>query len=106
LRITTNQDSTTATLKLEGRLAAAWVPECMQALESVLPSLGAKQLCLDLRDLTFVDRRGAQLLSEIYKEHRVQFLTSTPLTKYFAEQAINASNAEIAKGDKGDGRVQ
>ena len=97
LRITINQDSTTATVKLEGRLATAWVPECMQALQSLLPGLGAKQLCLDLRGLTFVDRRGEQLLAELYKEHRAQFLTSTPLTKYFAEQAINTSNAEIPK---------
>ena len=92
LRITTNQDTTTAILKLEGRLAGSWIPECVQALESLAASLGPKKLCLDLRGLTFVDQNGAELLAEIYRKHRAEFLTNTPLTKYFAEQAVRTGN--------------
>ena len=106
LRITINENSTTATLKLEGRLAAAWVSECSLAWQSVVPNLGNKQLCLDLRSLTFVDRSGAELLSQIYRQHRAQFLTSTPLTKYFAEQAIRTSHSGSDVPDTGDGKFE
>jgi ABC-type transporter Mla MlaB component len=88
LRITIKQDPTTATLKLEGRLAGPWIAECVQAWQTLAPSLGPKTLHVDLCGLTFVDRGGADLLAEIYSKHRAQFLTNTPLTKYFAEQAI------------------
>lgn len=101
LRITINQDPTTATLKLEGRLAGPWIQECVQAWQSLAPSLGPKKLQVDLRGLTFVDRGGAELLTEIYNKHRAEFLTNTPLTKYFAEQAIRTCadrGAESAGG--------
>lgn len=106
LRITINQDSTTTTLKLEGRLVAAWVAECLQAWQSIVPVLAAKTLCIDLRGLTFVDRNGAELLSQIYRTNHPQFLTSTPLTKYFAEQAIHTSHSGSDVPDTGDGKFE
>lgn len=96
----------TATLKLEGRLAGAWIPECVHAWQSLAPSLGPKQLWLDLRGLTFVDRNGAELLAEIYRKHRAQFLTNTPLTKYFAEQAVRASSDLDSAPLKGNGKAR
>ena len=100
MRITIDQTSTTATIKVEGRLAAAWIPECLKAWQSLVPELGAKQLWVDVRGLTFVDRSGAEILSEIYKQHRAKFITSTPLTKYFAEQAIRTGNTKLSSRDK------
>lgn len=96
LKITVNQDNTAATLKLEGRLAGAWIPECVRAWQELAPSLGPKKLRLDLRGLTFVDSDGALLLSEIYRKNRPQFLTNTPLSKYFAEQAIRTGSEPIS----------
>ena len=101
LKITINQDTTTAILKLEGRLAGSWIPECEQALQSLAPSLGPKKLCLDLRGLTFVDQNGAELLAGIYRKHRAEFLTNTPLTKYFAEQAVRTGN-DSGKHSRGE----
>lgn len=92
-------------MKLEGRLAAAWISECLRAWQSLVPDLATKELWLDVRGLTFVDQNGAELLSEIYKQHPAKFITSTPLTKYFAEQAIRAGSAKSFSRDKRDKTV-
>lgn len=104
LKITVNQDNTAATLKLEGRLAGAWIPECVRVWQELAPSLGPKKLRLDLRGLTFVDSDGARLLSEIYRKNRPQFLTNTPLSKYFAEQAIRTGSERISGSQGTNGR--
>lgn len=104
LKITVNQDNTAATLKLEGRLAGAWIPECARAWLELAQSLGPKKLRVDLRGLTFVDRDGAQLLSEIYRENRPQFLTNTPLSKYLAEQAIRTGSEPISDSQDANGK--
>ena len=88
LRVTKIEEKTTTTLKLEGRLAGLWVNECLEAWQALTPTLKEKELCLDIRDVTFVDRKGAKLLAEIYKEHCAHFLTGNPLTRHFADQAI------------------
>jgi anti-anti-sigma regulatory factor len=102
MRITIDQTSTTATMKLEGRLAAAWISECFRAWQSLIPDLVSKEFWLDVRGLTFVDHSGAELLSEICKQHPAKFITSTPLTKYFAEQALRAGSAKLFSRDKRD----
>jgi len=106
LRITINQDPTTATLKLEGRLAGPWIPECVQAWQSLVPTLGPKKLHVDLCGLTFIDQSGAELLAQIYKKHSAQFLTNTPLTKYFAEQAIRTSAERAKESNKENGKAR
>ena len=103
LRITTNRDSATATLKFEGRVAGAWISECFRAWQSLIPDLGTRKLCIDLRGVTFVDDDGARFLAEIYREHRAQFLTNSPLTRYFAESAIDHSTGAIGTSAKRDG---
>ena len=82
------------TLKLDGRVTGAWVNECMQAWQTLVPCLGSDELWLDIRGVTFVDKNGVRLFAEIYRKNHVQFLTNTPLTEYFAEQAILSSRSE------------
>ena len=106
MRITVDQDSdlVTTTLRLAGRLADAWVFECSRAWQALAPNLSSRQLCVDLRDVTFVDQSGAQLLAEIYQKHHAQFLANTPLTKYYAEQAVgDHQDAVSAKAKTADG---
>lgn len=91
LKITSNEGKTSTTLRLEGRLAGVWVNECLQAWKALIPTIQEKQFLVDIRDLTFVDRNGAELLAEICSQHDTQFLTGGPLTEYFANQAIGAS---------------
>lgn len=74
------------------------VEECKKAWLAWKPSLRAKALCVDLREVLFVDERGLQLLREIHEATSAEFLTSTPLTAYFAEQAVRRA----AKNGKGE----
>lgn len=91
LRITKTEERATTTLKLEGRLAGPWVHECSEVWKALSPDLQGRKLCVDIRDVTFVDQPGEQLLAEMYKQHDVRFLTGSLLTRHFAEQAIKAS---------------
>jgi anti-anti-sigma regulatory factor len=62
LRITkVAEDSSTVTMKLEGKLASDWVPllegECLTCLEK-------RKVLLDFSEVTFVDGPGVELLSK------------------------------------------
>ena len=67
LRITkVAEDSSTVTMKLEGKLAADWVPllegECLTCLNEKLKVL------LDCSEVTFIDGRGVELLNKLGEE--------------------------------------
>ena len=78
-------------MKLEGRMVGAWVGECKRAWLTLESSLSPKKLSLDLRGVTFVDEAGLQLLREIYRATRAEMIANSPLTKHFAEQAMQAT---------------
>ncbi len=64
LRITKiAEDSSTITMKLEGKLASDWVPlletECLSCLKE------KREVLLDFSDVTFVDGRGAMVLEKL-----------------------------------------
>ncbi len=64
LRITkVAEDSSTVTMKLEGKLASDWVPllegECLTCLK------GKRTVLLDFSEVTFVDGRGVEMLSKL-----------------------------------------
>ncbi len=64
LRITkVAEDSSTVTMKLEGKLASDWVPllegECLTCLK------GKRKVLLDFSEVTFVDSRGAEVVNKL-----------------------------------------
>ena len=66
LRISVSeQDPSCRIIKLEGKLLQAWVDEvhrfCVEAEDGSLPSL-------DLSGLSFVDRRGAEMLQQLLRQ--------------------------------------
>lgn len=68
LRITKTLESRSlVTLKVEGRIVSEWVPvlkeECLRALRE------RQQVRLDLSDVSFIDRRGAEMLKQIESEN-------------------------------------
>jgi len=75
-------------MTLEGRMVGPWVAECRQTWTKLLSSLSRRKLALDLCSVTFIDESGLELLREIYRATRADMITSSPLTKHFAEQAI------------------
>lgn len=102
MRITIQEDANSVTMKVEGRIARHTMPEFSRAWHSLAPSLGSRRLSIDLRNVTFVDGDGQQILREIYEKKRPDFLTSTPLTQYFAEEAMRVSTTDgpPSKGGK------
>ena len=85
-------------MKFEGKMVGPWVEECRQAWLALVPSVPSKKLCLDLCGVTFVDASGTQLLREIYRATSADMFTNSPLTKYFAEQAMRQTARNKRKG--------
>lgn len=98
LRITVHNSDKTQTILLEGKISGPWVEEVDRTWHSLAPTLGAKKLQLDLRNVDFVDAKGTKLLRDIYREAKAFFLTDSPLTQHFADAAMRSSG----KNEKGE----
>ena len=57
------------TLRLEGEITGPWVDETNRACERVLAR--GEHIRMDLRDVTFVDRAGVELLQRLKKGRAV-----------------------------------
>jgi anti-anti-sigma regulatory factor len=98
LRITIQEGEWAQTIKLEGKITGPWVEEFNRTWHSLAPSLGSKRLYLDLRGVVFVDAKGKQLLREIYQRTNASFLVDSPLTQYFADDAMQQSRKDGEEG--------
>jgi hypothetical protein len=99
LKITVSEEPERMTMKLEGRIVGPWVHELERAWRSLLASLGAKKLRVDLCGIDHIAPDGRQVLAEIYNTTGADFLADTPMTKYFADEA----QLQNPKGSKGGG---
>jgi hypothetical protein len=88
LRITIRESASAETIQLEGKIVGPWVEELSRAWHSVEPLLGSRELHLDLRGIAFVDKEGRRLLREIYQKTNAFFLANSPLTQYYADDAM------------------
>jgi hypothetical protein len=88
LRISTEQNVVSLAIALEGRIAGPWVAALSQTWQESAPSLGKRELLIDLRNTTDADAIGIRLLREIYSQTAARFLTGNPWTKYLAEEII------------------
>src|SRR5215470_2301720 len=91
LRITVDEGPRAVTIKLEGKVVGSWVGEFDRTWHSLEHVWGSKRFSLDLRDVSFVDAEGRQLMHEIYRRTGAAFLTNSPLTTYFAEEAMQTT---------------
>jgi hypothetical protein len=98
LRITVQEDPRTVAIKLEGKVVGSWVGEVDRAWRSLESSWGSKKFSLDLRGVSFVDSEGRRLMRTIYEKTGAAFLTNSPLTAYFAEEAMQTSPKNGHKG--------
>jgi anti-anti-sigma regulatory factor len=62
-------------------------------------TLDKRSAALDLRDVTYVDVRGMQVLRQICREKQPAILTASPLTESFAEQAQRNSTNDNQEND-------
>jgi len=63
LRITEQDSPGQVTLKLEGDLTGAWVPELEDSWRAAISRLAGRSLCLDLTAVDHVDCAGKYLLA-------------------------------------------
>ncbi len=92
LKISLQHLPDTVTVKLEGRIVEDSVRELERTWQTISGSLGNRTLCLDIRDVTFVNVDGRQLLARIYNETHNDFRTNTPLTNFLAQEATSLCN--------------
>ena len=90
-RVTVQDEPERLIMKLEGKMVGPWVTECHQAWTALRSSLSTRKLALDLCGVTFVDESGLELLREIYRATRAHIVTNSPLTRHFAEQAMEST---------------
>src|SRR5579864_419374 len=66
LKITVKRDEASSTLMLEGKLAGPWVAELQSSWD--VERATAKQVSLDLNEVTFIDAEGKALLTKLHGE--------------------------------------
>jgi len=88
LRISIQNDSDPAKLKLEGKLIGPWASELNRVWSELKPSLGARKVCLDLCGVTVVDHGGARTLQDIFRCSGAEIIADTPLARYFATKTM------------------
>jgi anti-anti-sigma regulatory factor len=98
LRITVQESERAQTIKLEGKIAGLWVEEFNRTWQSLEAPLGTKELQLDLRGVAFVDAKGRELLRKIFQKTNARFLADSPLTQYFADDAMQQSPKDGEEG--------
>jgi len=91
LKISINDDTFGATLKIEGKIVGPWAAELNRVWRHLWASTNQKKLRLDLRDVAFIDRDGTRILREIVGATGAEVLADSPLTQYFANQVRSVS---------------
>ena len=86
LRISINPSEQGTVIKLEGRVTGPWVGELSRTWKEQAPLLDRRKLILDLRDITFSDAAGTQVLRDIYAETRAGLIAGNPWTDFLAEE--------------------
>lgn len=66
LRITTEHNPETLTLRLEGRLEGPWVDVLARSFRKGTARTQGRSLCVDLSGVTFVDAKGKAELARLY----------------------------------------
>ena len=93
LKITTQNSEREIEITLEGRVAGPWVAELNRVWVETAPQLGDRTLSIDLRNVTYADAPGKQLLREIYSQTHARLVASSPWAQYLAEE-ITQSQAQ------------
>ena len=91
LKITTGFDSERATLELEGRIAGPWVQELRDCWQRVTSA--DRQINVVLKQVTFIDSAGKQLLAEMHRQGAV-LAAEGCMTKAIVEEIVGGKNYE------------
>jgi anti-anti-sigma regulatory factor len=73
MKIQVNEDSQQVTLQIEGRVAGPFVPALENSWLNARASSADRRICVDLKDVTCIDRAGRKLLQTMHR-NGAQFL--------------------------------
>lgn len=90
-------------ITLEGRVAGAWVEELSQTWRNTAPILNGRTLSIDLRNVTYCDAKGKELLQQIYAQTSANLLAGTPWAQYLAEEISRTKGPNTGK-EAGNGQ--
>jgi hypothetical protein len=102
LRITIHEDAEAIGMTLEGRVAGPWLAELSRSWLEIAPRLGDRKFSLDLREVTYSDSGGKELLREIYAQTHAQLRTGTLWAQYLADEIKNAKPDHIEENGHGN----
>ena len=95
LRITIQESQAAIEIKLEGRIAGLWVAELARTWAEIMPLQNSRRMSIDLRNTTYADAGGIQVLRDIYAQTAADLVTSTPWTQYLAEEVTRESANQV-----------
>ena len=99
LRISIQTSEHDAVIKLEGRIAGPWAQELERTWKEQGPALASqRKLTLDLREITFSDNCGTQILKQIYSQTGAELIVGNQWTQFLAEEVMRDS-AETSDGE-------
>jgi anti-anti-sigma regulatory factor len=91
LRISITQTTVSVAILLEGRVAGPWSDELQRTWADVAASVGKRAVTIDLRNATYADASGIDVLQNIYRKTGAELITGSPWTKYLAEEVTRGS---------------
>jgi len=86
LKITIRETPEELTINLAGRVAGPWAAELGQAWMKAAPKVKSRPVSLDLRDVTYIDEEGMQILRQIETESGAAMIASTPWTRHLVAE--------------------
>jgi ABC-type transporter Mla MlaB component len=92
LKITFENDSRPATIKLEGKLSGPWVSELARAWDKFIGDKPGRTFTVDLSEVTFIDSEGRKLLSSMV-DRGAELRAAHLMTKYIVEQIVKEYHA-------------
>ena len=100
LRITIEKSDGLIKMKLEGRIVGPEVAELNRAWTELAPELGTKKLSLDLRDVTYSDTQGTEVLRDIYSQAQAQLIADTLWSKHIANEVMRGKADRDLRGPR------
>ena len=96
LRITLHDSPDALRFQLEGKLVGPWVSELEQSWRTASSVQADKKLIVDLKDVTFIDDSGKELLRR-FCESGAEFIACEPLTRAIVEQVTHCQASQCAE---------
>lgn len=80
-------------------MAGPYAAELSRVWAETVPQLKSRKLVIDLRNITYADSAGTEVLKRIYTQSRAKLLAASPWTEYLARE-IRKKPSKSAKGAK------